>query len=119
MNWLRNTPVATILVPRTAYVSFENTRRQVRAYRAWRAIKRRELVEVTSYPWYSELLGVRRTWDAARIVRFFLAAFFCASWGLELQTDLAHIEDGPVDFLAMPPPVYLRGEGNNADGPGR
>lgn len=59
---------------------------------------------------FIEIFGGRGKWDAARIVSFLLAAFSLASWGLELQMDLAHIEDGPVDLLLRPPPVYLRAE---------
>ena len=77
----------------------------MRAYRGWRAIEKSETVEVTTYPLASELLGVRGRWDAARVVAVLLAAFSLASWGLELQMDLAHIEGFVTDLFLRPPPV--------------
>lgn len=81
---------------------------RVRAYRAWRAIEKRKSVEVTSYPLVSQVFGRRRNWDAARVVAIVLAAFSLASWGLELSVGLAIIDEGGVDLLQRPPPVFQR-----------
>lgn len=84
----------------------EHALHRVRAYRAWRAIERKEMVEVTSYPFAAEVLYGRGKCDAARIIAVLLACFSVASWGLELSLDLASVEDGPVDMMDRPPPVY-------------
>lgn len=79
---------------------------RLRAYRAWRAIQKRETVDVTTYPMLAEVFGGRGVWDAARIITVLLLAFSLASWGLELSMDLASLE-GEADLLNRPPPVYL------------
>ena len=85
---------------------------RVRAYRGWRAIETNKTVEVTSYPLVSEIFGGRGKWDAARMVAIVMAAFSLASWGLELQMDLAHIDGFVTDLFLRPPPVWKNGTGD-------
>lgn len=96
-----------------AYVlhpAIEKAYNRVRVYRAWRAIEKREAVEVARYSMTSEMFGVRGTWDAARVITLLLAAFSLTSWGLELQLDLANIDKGPVYLLNPPPPVIVHSD---------
>lgn len=86
---------------------------RVRAYRAWRAIEKRQAVEVTDYSMVAEIFGGRGRWDAARIITALLAVFSLASWGLELSMELAPYV-GVADLLNQPPPVEL-GTGNVRD----
>lgn len=65
------------------------TYQRVRAYHAWRAIEKRKIVEVASYPLVTEVFGERREWDAARTVAVLLSAFSLGSCGLELATRIA------------------------------
>lgn len=95
--------------------AIEAAYQRVRAYRAWRAIEKRQTVEVTNYPLLTEVFGGRGQWDAARVITVLLAAFSLASWGLELRLGLANIEDGPVDLLNRPPPVILLQENANGE----
>lgn len=90
-----------------AYVlhpAIEIAYRRVRAYRAWRAIEKRQSVDVTNYSVVEEVFGGRGKWDAARIITVLLAVFSLASWGLELSMDLGYYE-GDADLLNRPPPV--------------
>ena len=82
---------------------------RVRAYRGWCAVEKRQTVEVTSYPLWAEIFCGRRRWDAARIVAVLLAVFSLASWGLELQVDLAYVEGDVTDLYLRPPPVWTKG----------
>lgn len=81
---------------------------KVKAYRAWRQIQQKEVVEVTRYNLVAEFLGDRGKWDIARFVAFLSAAFSMSAVGLELSMDLAMRTDGPVDLLNRPPPVVFR-----------
>ena len=83
------------------------TYHRMRAYRAWRAIEKRQAVEVTSYPTMTEVFGRQGmcAWDAARIITLALLAFNLASWGLELNMDLYALENGAW-LLTLPPPVH-------------
>lgn len=87
--------------------AIESAYQRVRAYRAWRAIEKRQSVDVTNYPMLAEVFGGRGKWDASRIITVLLAVFSLASWGLELSMDLAYY-DGDADLLNRPPPVTLR-----------
>lgn len=78
---------------------------RIRANRAWRLLQKNQAVDVTRYGFFSEALGDRGKWDAARIVAIMLAVFHVSTWGLELSLELAVITDGPVDLLNRPPPV--------------
>lgn len=89
----------------------ESMYQRVRAYRAWRAIEMREVVEVTHYPILAEMFGGRGMWDAARIIRALLAVFSLASWGLELSMGLATLR-GLADLLNRPPPVEVETDSN-------
>ena len=80
---------------------------RVRAYRGWRAVEKRQTVEVTTYPLWAEIFCGRGRWDAARIVAVLLAAFSLASWGLERQLDLAYVEGYVTDLYLRPPPVWV------------
>lgn len=84
----------------------ESAYHRVRAYRAWRALEKRQSVEVTNYPMLAESLGGRGKWDTARIITVMLAFFSLFSWGLELWMDLAYHE-GEADLLNQPPPVII------------
>lgn len=75
----------------------------VRAYRAWRAMNRRQTVDVTSRPILAEILGGRRKWYTARIM---LLALSLASWVLELSLEIASIE-GYHNLLSRPPSPIL------------
>lgn len=79
---------------------------RVRAYRGWRAVENRQTVEVTAYPLVEEICGGRGSWDAARIVAVLLAAFSLASWGLELQLEIAYRDGLVTDLFLRPPPVW-------------
>eukprot|EP00903_Cladosiphon_okamuranus_P017852 g16430.t1 len=92
----------------------ESAYHRLRAYRAWRSIMKREVVEVTTYPLVAEVFGGRGLWDAARIIAVLLAAFSLASWGLELSMGLSSLE-GEADMLNRPPPVFLRPETNDTN----
>ncbi|CAM9453800.1 unnamed protein product, partial [Laminaria digitata] len=87
--------------------AIESAYQRVRAYRAWRAIEKRQFVDVTNYPMVAEVFGGRGKWDAARIITVLLGVFSLASWGLELSMDLAYY-DGNADLLNRPPPVTIR-----------
>ncbi|CAM9536369.1 unnamed protein product, partial [Laminaria digitata] len=80
----------------------ESSYHRVRAYRAWRALEKRQAVEVTNYPMLAETLGGRGKWDTARIVTVLLAVFSLVSWGLELSMGLAH-HQGKADLLDRSP----------------
>ena len=84
----------------------ESAFHRVRAYCAWRALEKREAVEVTNYPMLVETFGGRGKWDTARIITVLLAVFSLFSWGLELSMDLAY-RNGKVDLLNRPPPVTI------------
>lgn len=86
---------------------------RVRAYRAWRAIEKRQAVEVTSYSDVSEMLGGRGIWDTPRIIAIALLVFNLASWGLELSMDLYSL-DGEAYLLTQPPPVFRVPNGNGS-----
>lgn len=90
--------------------AIETAYQRVRAYRAWRAIEKRETVEVTAYPMAEEVLRGRGKWDAARIITVLLVAFSLASWGLELLLGLHDIDEGKVLILNLPPPVNFVNE---------
>lgn len=79
---------------------------RVRAYQGWRAIEAGQTIEVTSYPLVSEIFFGRVRWDATRIVAILMATFSVAPWGLELQMDLAHVDDFITDLFLRPPPVW-------------
>lgn len=83
------------------------TYHRMRAYRAWRAIEKRQAVEVTSYPTMTEVFGRQGmcAWDAARIITLALLAFNLASWGLELNMDLYALDNRAL-LLTLPPPVH-------------
>ncbi|CAM9231691.1 unnamed protein product [Scytosiphon promiscuus] len=83
---------------------------RIRAARAWKAIQNDEAVDITKYNIFSEVMGDRGKWDAARVVTIMLAAFNVSTWGLELSLDLAVRTDGPVDLLNRPPPVVSSGD---------
>ena len=84
----------------------ESAYHRVRAYRAWRALEKREAVEVTNYPMLAETLGGRGKWDTARIITVLLAVFSLVSWGLELSMGLA-THEGMADILSRPSPVTI------------
>ena len=86
---------------------------RVRAYRGWRAVQKRQTVEITTYPLLAEIFFGRGRWDAARIVAVLLAAFSLASWGLELQLGLAYIDGMVTDLYLRPPPVRREGGADN------
>lgn len=87
---------------------------RMRAYRAWRAIEKRQAVEVTTYPALTEALGRQGmcACDAARLIAVALGAFYIASWGLELTMDLYALENSAW-LLTLPPPVVR--ESNEKD----
>lgn len=78
----------------------------VRAYRAWRAIEKHQIVEVTKYSLAAEILRGRGRWDAERITTVILAVFSLASFGLEISVGLAYCE-GDEDILHRPPPAVF------------
>ena len=78
----------------------------VRAYRAWRAIEKHQIVKVTKYSLAAEILRGRGRWDAERITTVILAVFSLAYFGLELSVGLAYCE-GDADILHRPPPVVF------------
>ncbi|CAM9958330.1 unnamed protein product, partial [Ectocarpus fasciculatus] len=80
---------------------------RVRAYRAWRAIEKRQEVEVTAYSNREEILRGRGEWDATRIITVLLMVFNVASWGLELMLGLYPFH-GKACPLTQPPPVFRR-----------
>lgn len=84
----------------------ESSYHRVRAYRAWRAIEKRQTVEVTCYPLMAEVFGGRGRWDAARITAALMVVFTLAACGLELSMGVATYEGG-VDILNRPPPVEV------------
>lgn len=84
----------------------ESAYQRVRAYRAWRAIEKRQAVEVTNYPMLTETLGGRGKWDTARVITVLLAVFSLISWGLELSMDLAN-HKGDADILNRSPPILV------------
>ncbi|CAM9272669.1 unnamed protein product [Scytosiphon promiscuus] len=86
---------------------------RVRAYRAWRAIEKRQAVEVTSHSDLSEMFGGRGKWDAPRFIAIALLVFNLASWGLELSMDLYSL-DGEAYLLTQPPPVFRVPNGNGS-----
>ena len=98
--------VSFIFLAYFLHPAVESAYQRVRAYRAWRAIEKREVVEVTHYSTLSEMFGGRERWDAARIITALLAVFSLASWGLELSMELAP-HTGPADLLNRPPPVEV------------
>lgn len=94
--------------------AIESAYQRVRAYRAWRAIEKRQSVDVTNYPIVAEIFGGRGKWDASRVITVLLGVFSLASWGLELSMDLAYYE-GDADLLNRPPPVTLRNASGTED----
>ncbi|CAM9650552.1 unnamed protein product, partial [Laminaria digitata] len=103
--------VTFIFLAYLLHPAVESSYQRVRAYRAWRAIEKRQVVEVTNYPMLAELFGGRGRWDAARIITALLAVFSLASWGLELSIGLARYE-GEADLLNRPPPVVIEKVGD-------
>lgn len=79
---------------------------KARVHNAWRAIAKRQAVEVTNYPMLQDNFGGRGTWDAPREMTFLLALFSLASWGLELSMRFPHVK-GLVDPLNRSLPVEL------------
>lgn len=93
--------------------AIESAYHRIRAYRAWRAIEKRQAVEVTSYSNVSEIFGARGKWDTPRFITATLLAFNLASWGLELTMDLYSL-DGEAYLLTQPPPVFRIQNGNES-----
>lgn len=115
MSWILNTRgmdptlVAGIFFIFTSYAvhpMVESAYHRVKAYFAWRALEKRQTVEVTNYPMLAEMLGARGTWDAGWVTTTLLALFSFVCWGLELSVEFAHIE-GLAYLLHQPPPVEV------------
>lgn len=89
--------------------------RRMLAYRAWRAIEKRQTVEVTTYPTLTEAFGRQRPrgCDPVKFIIVALGVIKFASFGLELTMDL-YVLDKRAWPLTQPPPVYRNGGEKNS-----
>ena len=104
--------VSFIFIAYFLHPAVESAYHRVRAYRAWRAVEKRQAVDVTNYPLLEEIFRGRRKWDTARIMTVLVVMFTMASCGLELSMGLAY-HSGDADTLDRPPPIYC---GETSDG---